>query len=246
MPPPVLRYENNEQAAHAVSRHLNSLRPSPQRYTVRPFNRFDTAFSAWWLIPSTDWPAFRHGKFAFHQGSGSRGMAAYMHVGYYVEHGYGKAAAEMVHRTYVMTDDWLWHRFIDAATSGRIDPTIAEVIERSSSPIIFDINAWAVNQPPDLETPTVAPIDWYETVIAPPGITAGEAYQKGGTVFRSLRGSTSLADLTQRIAAINGLDFYWINLTIGVRLPYGDLDTGTWGAAELWHNALEPWKAWVR
>lgn len=241
----ILRYENNEQAAHSVSRYLDRERPSPQRFSVRPYNRFDAAFTSWWFIPSTDWPAFRHGKLTFDQGDRSRGLAEYMHVGYYIEHGYGKNAAEMAPRSQAMSDDWFWHRFIRAATSGQMDPAIAAIAQRTGRPVVVNIDAWAVNQPPDFDNPSVAPYDWYETAIAPPSAASGEEFQAGGRVFQPLRGSTSLADLARRIMALDGLDYFWINLTIGIRLPYGNLDTGTWGAAELWHNALDPWNPWV-
>lgn len=33
--------------------------------TARPWNRFEPDASLWWLVPSTDWPAYRYGKLYF-------------------------------------------------------------------------------------------------------------------------------------------------------------------------------------
>ena len=37
--------------------------------TPRPWNLYSPADTFWWLVPSTDWPAYRYGKLAF---SGAR------------------------------------------------------------------------------------------------------------------------------------------------------------------------------
>jgi len=55
-------FEINERAAHAVSGHLDARRPSPQRFCLRPYNRFEPAYTVWWLEPSNDWPAYHHSK----------------------------------------------------------------------------------------------------------------------------------------------------------------------------------------
>ena len=33
--------------------------------TARPWNIYAAADTFWWLVPSTDWPAYRYGKLAF-------------------------------------------------------------------------------------------------------------------------------------------------------------------------------------
>ena len=33
--------------------------------TARPWNLYAAADTFWWLVPSTEWPAYRYGKLAF-------------------------------------------------------------------------------------------------------------------------------------------------------------------------------------
>jgi len=61
-----------------------------------------------------------------------------------------------------------------------------------------------------------------------------------------LNNCTNLSELAQRLERLAELDYFWVNLTIGIRLQYGTSVSGSWGAAEIWQNALEPWNPWVR
>lgn len=38
-----------------------------QRLTARPFNRYDPMYTMWWLVASTEWPAYRFAKIFFDQ-----------------------------------------------------------------------------------------------------------------------------------------------------------------------------------
>ena len=60
MPAPRIKFENNDKAAHAISHYLDELRPSPQRFALRPYNRFSTEFTEWWFVP-------QHGGFQLAQ-----------------------------------------------------------------------------------------------------------------------------------------------------------------------------------
>jgi len=49
-------FMNAKTLCHAVQGIAN------MDLTPRPFNRFDPDVSLWWLVPSTEWPAFKYGK----------------------------------------------------------------------------------------------------------------------------------------------------------------------------------------
>ncbi|MBC7261697.1 MAG: hypothetical protein H5T63_06755 [Chloroflexi bacterium] len=55
----------------------------------------------------------------------------------------------------------------------------------------------------------------------------------------------NLPDLARRLETMKDLDFFWLNLMIGIRLQYGTATTGDWGAPEIWHHALQPWLPWI-
>ena len=69
-----------------------------------------------------------------------------------------------------------------------------------------------------------------------------------GKEILSLRSEcASLHELAQHLErSQQDFRWYWLDLYFGIRLRYGTASTGTWGASEIWHNALEPWTPWVR
>jgi len=36
---------------------------------ARPWNMYEPDTTTWWLVPSSDWPAYKHGKFHFDWGN---------------------------------------------------------------------------------------------------------------------------------------------------------------------------------
>jgi len=45
--------------AHSL---VDALQDRTHRLTPRPYNQHKPGDSLWWLVPSTEWPAYRHGK----------------------------------------------------------------------------------------------------------------------------------------------------------------------------------------
>ncbi len=245
MSTPASKYENNERAAHAVSRHLDALRPSPQRFSLRPYNRFDPAFTTWWFVPSTDWPAYSRGKL-FLQSDTTTSEEPFLTAGYYLEKGLGSVLRSIpeVKASNVMDDGWYWHRFMKSAAVGEAEHTVAEVAQRSGRPVVIHLAGWPFNSVPQLDEELPPHDDALELVVGsgPGDVQPAELL---GTLFRPLSGCTSLREIGQRFDQLEKLDFYWIDLTIGIKLKYGTPSTGEWGAPEIWRNALEPWDSWV-
>jgi hypothetical protein len=83
--------------------------------TARPYNRFESHNTIWWLVPSTDWPAFKHGKFFINPiGSGKH------EVGFDIEKGLGSKILQAFgntesNRRQVMDETWLWRQIIDGS-----------------------------------------------------------------------------------------------------------------------------------
>lgn len=50
-------------SAHDLAHGLNER--LKLRLTPRPWNLYSPTDTFWWLIPSTEWPAYRYGKLAF-------------------------------------------------------------------------------------------------------------------------------------------------------------------------------------
>jgi hypothetical protein len=59
----VCGFRNIQEMARAVRESAELL--EGRRYSPRPWNRFEPVNTDWWIVPSTDWPAYRYGKGMF-------------------------------------------------------------------------------------------------------------------------------------------------------------------------------------
>jgi hypothetical protein len=239
---PTVIFENNDKAAHAVSRYIDDVRPSPQRFTLRPFQRHSPSFSPWWFVPSTEWPAYHCSKLFIHR---FLPASEYLYTGFYVEHGLGKDLPD-VKPSLVMQSNWYWFEFLHQAKNGALDPAQRQVLERSGCPVFVWLDAYAFNRVPTPEEVAQTPDDLIEFVIRSADLQF-ELTEQGNEILSLLSECASLHELAQHLErSQQDFRWYWLDLYFGIRLRYGTASTGTWGASEIWHNALEPWTPWVR
>ena len=247
---PTVRFENNDRAAHAVFDYLSALTPSSQRFSLRSFNRFATEFTEWWFVPNEEWPAFRNSKLFIHRFQPPTGPGKWFCTGFYVEKGLGKQLLDkhmQVKRGEIMQDDWYWHDFIRHARAGEYDLAVREVSTRSECPVVLSLSAYEFNNVPRFDTERREPRDRMELVVQSSDDSFGpEPAQKGVNIFTDLNGAANLRELADRLDRLKDQEWFWLNLTIGVRLHYGTASSGSWGPAEIWRDALEPWNTWVR
>lgn len=104
---PKCMYPNTQSATTAVHRWIKRS-GVPLELTARPWNRFEPLNTEWWLIPSTEWPAYRHGKFFFKTRNKDRDL----YCGLFVEKGLDPsiAVAFPTGKRLVMDNTWTWHR----------------------------------------------------------------------------------------------------------------------------------------
>ncbi len=100
---------NAGELAVQIAKSLNSKGP---RFTRRPFNRFDTARSLWWIVPSTEYPAYRFGKFFVDE------VDDRYEVGLHVEKGWTQSIERKPEL--MMDNSWTWHLFVDALARGQV------------------------------------------------------------------------------------------------------------------------------
>lgn len=95
---------------------------------ARPWNRFDPDESAWWLVPSSDWPAFQYGKLYFNWRSLDRSS---MVCGLHIEKGLDPSIAG-AYRTkkgsrYILNDTWIWNSFLKDLDSGQVSGALVSL-----------------------------------------------------------------------------------------------------------------------
>jgi len=80
------------------------------RPTCRPWNYRYPGDTTWWIVPTTTWPAYKHGKFVV---CSSAGSGSQVRLGFNVERGVGDVAKGLVKAAEVMGPTWRWAGFVE-------------------------------------------------------------------------------------------------------------------------------------
>lgn len=245
---PVTIFEDNGKAAHAVLKYFRELRPSiASTFSLRPYNRFSPAFTEWWLIPrKEEWPAYRCSKFFVSNFQSPSESFFRLYAGYYVEQGLGAELTGLpeVKRNHIMHADWYWHSFLQHAQGGRLDDALKQVLESSNCPICILVDAYEFNKVPEPDTEDRFSHDSVQFTI--PSLELEFQLSKPGKeILSQFNTSPHIRSLARQLGSTKDLHFFWLDLHIGILLEYGNQERGSWDAAEIWHNALDPWNAWV-
>jgi len=245
---PTCAYPNTQSAANAVHRWIKC-NDVPLELTARPWNRFEPINTEWWLIPSTAWPAYRHGKFFFRAQNDNRDL----YCGLFVEKGLDPsvAVAFPTGKRLVMDSGWTWHRLLAEIESGSLERTIQEIVERSGRSLLLDIDGGFVEDPSSYD-PDAPPMDWNRIVFE--SDSTGLRYVSSkfkGDQFTHLAECGGLSELARAIHRIPHLEWTWIDFHVGLGLDLAPLEhdpqyaSGSWDASEMWERCLSPWRPWV-
>lgn len=234
-------YENNDKVGHAVSEFIREFALINHHLTLRPFNRFETADTEWWLIPSTAYPAYKFGKLCFHRYP--RSTKSMLYAGFYVEKGLSPELSNLpdVQKKHVMGNDWFWHIFLKQISEGAIGQIIEKVCKDTDSEVRILIEANEFNKVPEPDTKRYIPSDTAEFSFFPARSSHWKIIQKGQGVLSKLSQTNNLSEFGNQLAKNDDLRFFWIDLVIGVRLKYADKQG--WLSSEIWEKALKPWGA---
>jgi len=117
-----------EALCKAIKRVLEDSKQKPV-LTARPYD-FYNPDSAWWLIPSTEWPAYKYGKFDFRYPDLAHGKdKRYLTTGILVEKGITKEWQRRygLKDNLVMESTWRWHSFLEDIESGFFINTLSRI-----------------------------------------------------------------------------------------------------------------------
>lgn len=248
MTAPTTVFENNDKAAHAIMEYLKISRPSlKDTLSLRPFNRFSTAFTEWWFIHrGAGWPAYRSSKLCVHKFQEPAEESMMLYTGFYVEKGLGKELLGMqdVKQNLIMESDWYWYRFLQQAEDGSLGQPIKRTIDDSQCPVWLCLDAYEFNKVPKLDSDRQPSGD--SIVFATSSVGTDILLSRPGKkILSQLNECRNIRELARQLSAMEDSPYFWINLVIGIHLQYGTEAIGEWGAEEIWHNALEPWSTWV-
>jgi len=255
----VCSFRNIWEMAQAVKESAELI--EGRKYSARPWNRFEPENTDWWIVPSTDWPAYRYGKgmFKFSERFPDRVLCCLN-----VEKGFGRIAAEvyteLIRRGHIVDKGWTWFTFLEGLVDGGVARAARMVGEETDNPVILEVSAWYTSSPTDfephplLDPETLAaecrsPLDggrvWFAVV--------GEELEKLEErcikdVMVPVVACRRLANLSKALRSTRQFSWTWIDIYIGTLVslaPSGQASTGYWGASDIWHKLIRPWLPWI-
>lgn len=204
--------------------------------THLPYNRFDRLDdTTWWLCPTEENPAYRHGKIAFTR----EFFFPETFIGFYIEKGIEQELAKIAYpgRRLGMDSTWLWPAFMADISSGEVDDVTRRVSERAERGVTVAIDGGTISNDPKYQTEfDFIRFEWLDDRLSCTEVASNE--------LQSLNSGTSLQDLARKIQALPVLDSLWLDMQIG--LAFSPDGSKEWSAANIWENLCAPWKTWIR
>ena len=241
-----LEYPNAQAVAYAVERAMREEGIKP--VSARPYNLHDPSNTIWWLVPATEWPAYKYGKFIFSPG---KGTDEHIFCGADVEKGIDPSVKDVYPkklRSFVIEDDWFWHTFLRELPS---DSSVKEL----------DRLAEGLGQLPELRVLsaiTVASEDYDPYAAETPGdlvrfeAAGGNLKLISSAVPNKLLSEVSKATtLCELVAAINGIprsEYAWVGIRIGAEFALSPdrPEPSAWTGQDLWEKLLTPLTLWFK
>jgi len=153
---PECEFANVQALAHEmreIAELVSGLNVSP-----RPWNRFEPKNTRWWLVPSTDWPGYHHGKLSFDP---KDEKANVLYCGFDIEKGFapivGEGYPSTRRRNLIMRNSWTWHRFMKDLAGGVVADVVQEVADRTGKSLRLEFRADYASDPDDFDPE--APLD---------------------------------------------------------------------------------------
>jgi len=216
----------------------------------QPWNRFERENTRWRLVPSSDWPAYHHGKLSFDP---THEEANVLYCGFDVEKGFAPIVSEAYpstrQRKLLVRDSWTWYRFMTDLARGLAYDVVGEVAERTAQLWRLEFRAGYASDPDDFDpqarlgTKIVFEISGTRLSVT--------GSQREDRRLQPVLSCAKLADLPRCIQAVDELDWIWIDLYFGIlvdrRKPGGPTTqhAGLWSSTDLWEKALLPWQGWL-
>jgi hypothetical protein len=243
-----LLYGHTRSVAQGVFDELKARGIEP--LMLFPYNRFvDKDRSVWWVNPSKENPAYKHGKYAFDPDLSGRGD---FFCGIHVEKGFGPATEMMMTspkaKRLLMRDDWMWHQFVADLAGGKVDSRVREIVEATGNSANIFLQAHYCDVGGDEFDPydTDEDCDFLEFA----GRGGGIALEEGGStpkgLLESSRRAATLQELGKAMMTIPKHEWVWVNFWLGQEfvLDPERRKRTRWSAEKLYNGVLKPLRTW--
>jgi hypothetical protein len=239
-----MRIDSARELAYGLNNRLK-LGLSP-----RPWNLYSPSDTFWWLVPSTEWPAYRYGKLAFSLGKDtprkdligfddSQLDIDHLFAGFNVEKGYSEVATfvnpALKRKTVQLVDDsWLWCELTGDDGAARFGRTL------STAATAADLRLYVVSSyVHDREMELHAPHDAVMFRCGRQGIQPALHNRFPVGVLRGIEKLSTFLDLARALRVIDG--YHWVDIYVGTHVPKGEIDLLAFHSKTLSH-----FDAWLR
>lgn len=205
--------------------------------TLRPWNRFEPDVSDWWLVPTTEWPAFKYAKvFISHPELVDRDFYLSLHVEKGLGNEYVEAYPGPKSRRQQMKDDWAWHGLIHDLSNGSNQSEILAMSKAGKvEPVIFIEGMYA----PDADSFDPYLYDYkkdqYYIVV---GLKENVLEIISSSVEAQLLGRIdtvdSFDDLSYSLKKLTDNPWIWINYHVGFFLSKPETGLDSVDASKMW------------
>lgn len=217
------------------------------KVSARPYSPAKPDETEWWVVPSTEWPAYHHGKYYFcHAGDENTSK---IFCGFNAEKGWGYKINELCtkekSRRQIMGDDWQWHKFIENMADNTVAEAIAKISANSGQKVLLNVSFGKFDETTDY--------DPYNRLNEPDYYY----YRTNGTELELLDNKISgketnaikechtVKELAEALISISNSEWFWINIYIGLELTIAAKQCeNTWKAFEIYKNVLNPFEKW--
>lgn len=218
----------------------------------RPWNFYEPDATAWWLIPSSEWPAYRHGKFLFDK---VESQSSSIICGLYIEKGLGSELSDVYtspsERRCIMETDWAWFRLLNNLQSGKVYETIKRISSDIDYPIELRIDSTYIV--------SLQSFDPYEPSFH--GDTYRFQLQIGSDTLNLvdsnirvhlsdiLSSISTIGDLSRSIGELNKNPWLWVDVLITLQFqtnpPSDATPDSIWNAGAVWDRFLCNFMPWL-
>lgn len=227
----------------------------------RPWNYHDPDNTAWWLVSSTDWPAYRHGKFFFEK---VEGQSDALLCGLYVEKGIGAELRDVYtsvkERRCIMQPDWAWFRLLRDFRSGRLEAMITKLSSNINSTIELRIDgSYLTDTGIQFFDPYNPSLDQISSkfsytfrlgsdsrIVAVTKSTDSMVEARLSDVLSTVG---TISDFRRAIEELNRNPWLWVDVFIALQfdtLPPSGLESGrVWGPSAIWDKFLSSFLPWL-
>lgn len=244
--PTYLAYANANAAALDLKRAMSEQGIEP--LMALPYNRFDPIKSLWWINPSHENPAYKHGKYAL---APTLGDHEAFFCGMHIEKGFGGSAAFVMksasEKRNLMGKDWLWHQFVSDLKAGSLDAPVSEMTDGLGKRGRLRVEAYYYKGGEFDPYATDEDWDFVEFLVDGAGVVAdSKSTRVAAKLLDRVARATDLRSLGTTLEAVPNHEWVWINFWIGGNFELDPTDSakGRWDAAKLWSKVLKPLRMW--